>query len=470
MATAHQGLGKRLTLGFSGQAFSRIVQAVNTVALVPVLIHAWGVGGYGQWLALTALASYMSYSNFGVVTTSANEMVMAAGAGDDTRARRTFQMSLNLTVYIVLPILVVLLGIVAVSPISQILRLSAISNHAVLLILTLVAVQFWFQTVRGLMVAALYATGSYAVGYYVAGSAKLIELIAVAVCVTLFHGTQVNVAGIMAAVAMVDLVVIAVLARRAAPWARLDLRVFDGAWVMTQARPTIGFAISNLSTMGVLIQGPRVILSALLGGQAVAVYAIYGTAMRLMDQLLLMLVLPLEVEIAHTVGRRAYDQTYRLVTLGTQFSWVLFTFVAAFLMLFGPLIFHFWTRGQVTFSYGLMALYLVMSACNQLGRVSAHALISTNRLFGPSFLMLGLSTAAVVIGAFLTVPLKVPGMVMGGILGELSNSLVVIIAFSLWMQKPLTAFFIDQLDLRASFVELKARGLQLVGRFRRQQA
>ena len=58
-APAH-GLAKRLALGFSGQAFSRLVFAINTVALVPILIHAWGLSGYGQWIALTALASYMS--------------------------------------------------------------------------------------------------------------------------------------------------------------------------------------------------------------------------------------------------------------------------------------------------------------------------------------------------------------------------------------------------------------------------
>jgi Na+-driven multidrug efflux pump len=466
MATPKRGLAGRLTLGFSGQAFSRIVFALNTVALVPVLIKAWGVSGYGQWIALTALASYMAYSNFGIVTTAANEMVMAAGANDSQRARRTFQMSLNLTFYIVLPLILLGLAIASVSPISRILRLTAIGDQAALVIISFAAAQLLFQTIRGLMVAALYATGSYALGYYIAGFAKLIELIGVATVVSFFHGAQVSAAAIMAGVAFIDLAIVTICARRAAPWARVDLRVFDRAWVKSQIKPAIGFAVSNFSTMGVLIQGPRVILSAVLGGQAVAIYAIYGTAMRLMDQLLLMLVLPLEVEIAHTVGRRALDQTYKLVTLGTQFSWVLFTLVASFLLLFGPLIFHFWTRGQVTFSYSLMALYLLMSACNQFGRVSAHALISTNRLYGPSFVMLVFSLLAVALGGVLATVLKIPGMVIGGVFGELSNSLVVIFALTRWMDKPLSSFFLDQLDIRASFAELKTRGGQVLVRLR----
>ena len=448
MTAPARGLGRRLALGFSGQAFSRLVFAINTVALVPILIHAWGLNGYGQWIALTALASYMSYSNFGLVTTSANEMVMAAGAGDDVRARRTFQMSLNLTFYLILPILLVLLALARISPLSQVLRLTEISNHAAFLILVFVAAQFWFQTVRGLMVAALYATGSYALGYYIAGTAKLAELITVAVAVSLFHGSQITVAAIMAAMGLIDLTVITLVARRAAAWGEAGL-----SRVRRRLGGLAGQADHRLRHLqpvdhGRADPGARVILSALLGGQAVAIYTVYGTAMRLMDQLLLMLVLPLEVEIAHTVGRKAFDQTYRLVTLGTQFSWVLFTGVAAFLLLAGPLVFHVWTRGQVAYSYSFMALYLVMSACNQLGRVSAHALISTNRLYGPSFVMLALSIAAVALGGVLTVPLKLPGMVLGGILGELSNSLVVIAAFAAWMNKPLSAFFVDQLDRR----------------------
>ena len=461
MAEAKRGIGRRLSLGVSGQAFSRIIFALNTVALIPVLIRAWGVGGYGQWVALTALASYMSYSNFGLVSTSANEMVMAAGADDHVRARRTFQMSLNLTFYIVLPLILVILAIVAITPISQILQLTAITPGQVQLIITLMAAQFWFMTVRGLMVAALYATGSYGLGYYLAGAAKLIELIGIATAVTFFHGSPVSAAAIMASVALMDLTIIVLVTYRAAPWARIDLRQFDRSWVMTQAKPAIGFALWNLSIMGILIQGPRIVLASLLGGQAVAIYAIYGTAMRLMDQLLLMVVLPLEIEIAHSVGRKAIDQTYRLVGLGTQFSWALFVVVASFLMICGPLVFHFWTRGQVVFSYGLMALYLLMSACNQLGRVSAHALSSMNRLYGLSFVTLVISLAALGLGALLTVPLKIPGMVIGGIVGELGTSLVVIVVLTRWMGKPLSRFFIDQLDVRDTLAFAKTQGDRL---------
>lgn len=465
MASSHSLL-RRVTIGMSGQAFSRVILAINTVALVPVLIHAWGVDGYGQWLALTALASYLSYSNFGLVTTSANEMVMAAGADDTARARRTFQMSINLTIYIILPLILLILFGLSLLPISHMLHLSLIDNQAALIVIALSASQFWFQTVRGLMVAALYATGSYGFAYYLSGIAKLTELAAIAVAVIFFHGSQVTAAAIMATVGILDLALVSVWARRAAPWARPDLRIFDRSWLSTQVKPAIGFALSNLATQGILVQGPRVILSAMLGGTAVAMYAIYGTAMRLVDQLLLMVVMPLEVEIARSVGRNEPNQSHRLIILGTQFSWLLFIGVASGFMLVGPLIFQVWTHGRIAFSLGFMALYLLMSACNLMGRVSAHALISTNRLYGPSFLMVIGALLALGCGALLTPVFGTPGMVLGGIIGESINSLIAIYAVSRWLNRPLAQTFFELLDFRRSYEDLRVRLLMLTARFR----
>ena len=169
----------------SGQAFSRIVFALNTVAFVPILIRAWGVDGYGQWIALTALASYMGYSNFGLVTTSANEMVMAVGAGDADRAKRTFQMSLNLTLYVVLPLILACLGLASAFPLAKVFRLTQMGQTEALAILSLMGAQLFMMTLRGLMVAALYATGSYGFAYYVSGTCKLLELLGIAAVVSL---------------------------------------------------------------------------------------------------------------------------------------------------------------------------------------------------------------------------------------------------------------------------------------------
>jgi O-antigen/teichoic acid export membrane protein len=441
----------------SGQAFSRVIQAMNTVLLVPILIVAWGVDGYGQWIALTALASYLTYSNFGLVTTSANEMVMASGANDTERARTTFQMSMNLTLYIILPLILVICVAMWFVPLTDFLRLTQINHYGAWLIIAFSAAQLWIQTVRGLMVAALYANGSYGFAYYLQGFAKLIELGAIALFVIFFHGSQVVAASIMAFVALIDLIIVTIWARKAAAWARFNPRRFELSWLRRQVKPTLGFFLANLSTQGLLLQGPRIILGAFLGGTAVAIYAIYGTAMRLVDQLLLMIIMPLEVEIALSVGKEEPERTKRLIVLGTQASWFVFSGVAIGLMIAGPFVFNLWTHGRVEFSHALMGLYLIMAAANLFGRVSAHALIGANHLYGPSFFMIGAALFGLVVGAALIETLGIKGMVIGGVIGEIMVSMIALISVCLWLKMPLRKTLAELFDLKRSFFELTKR-------------
>jgi O-antigen/teichoic acid export membrane protein len=468
MSPQQRGFLGRVTVGMSGQAFARIIQSGYTILLVPLLIRAWGVDGYGQWIALTALTSYMGLSNFGLVTTSANEMVIASGAGDSLRARQTFQVSINLTIVVVLPLILLLVAALSLMPVSRGLHLSQINSSAARVIIACSGVTLWFQTLRGLMVAALYATGSYGFAYYVQGAMKLCELTGLALVVSFWAGSQVSAATLVALIAFVELLVIAVYARRAAPWARIDLRAFDRAWVRSQAKPAIGFMVSNLATQGLMTQGPRVVLGALLGGPAVALYSIYATAMKFVDQLLLTLVMPLEIEIAHASGRGDFKQIHRLIVFGTHIAWALFLCVTAGLLLFGPIVFRIWTTGRIEFSYGLMALFMCLSAANLQGRVSLHALISTNRLYGPSFLILICAAISIGLGALLTRLIGIDGMVLGGIGGEVINSAVVIVAVSYWLDKPVQSLLGDFFDFKGSLGQLRAKSLQAWGRLRPQ--
>jgi len=452
-----KSLAQRLVIGVSGQAFSRAISSLNTAALVPVLVAAWGVDGYGQWIALTAISSYLSYSNFGMVTTSAYEIIMAVGAGDIPRAARTFQLSINMAIYVVLPIIVGAVLCLSFLPLTKLFHLSQISSRDALLIVSLCGLQLWIQTLRGLWVTALYGKGSYGFAYYVAGTAKFVELVGIAIMVIGFGGHQLAAAGVMAGCAAIDFLVIFVSVKRSATWARVNLGLFDRHWLSTQAKPAVGLLISNLANQGLLVQGPRVILGALSGGYAVGVYAIYGTAIRVIDQLLLMVVLPTAIEIANCVGAREWTKAYRLIVMGNQLSWIFFLLIGMSLMGIGPWLFAVWTGHKIAFSYGLMATFLLMSACVQAGRVSSLALVSSNRMYGPSFYMLGFAIIGLLIGALLVGQYDVTGMVVGNIVGELGGAIVVVIAVTRWLAVPLSRYYVDMFHIAPSIEFIRRR-------------
>jgi hypothetical protein len=441
--------------------------ALGSVLVIPALIHGWGVRGYGEWIALTALTSYMTYSNFGLVSTSMNEMIMASSAKDFARAAHVFQMSINLTLYIILPIIFLIASAIINTPVIDMMKLGTISKLDASWITILVASQFFFLTLRGILIAVLYTGGSYGFVYYVISGTKLTELIVIAVGASMFGFRPVQAAAVSASISIFEVCIIALLARRAADWMTLNLKVFDRSWIGRQAPPTLGFLLGNLATQGILLQGARIVLNVTLGGGAVAVYAIYGTAMRLVDQVLQMIAQPLEVEMAHSLGRNDPRRTRRLVAVGTQISWLIFSGVGLSLLLLGPVAFHWWTAGRIGFSRGFMALYLCMSMASLVGRISNHALISTNRMYGPSFLMVACSLAAVALGGALTVPFKLTGMVLGGILGETANSLVALLFAARLLGCSVGSLFADMVDFRRSFDDLWRHASAVFARYRR---
>jgi O-antigen/teichoic acid export membrane protein len=439
-------LTRRILYGMSGQAFARAANAIYTIALVPLLIRAWGVQGFGEWISLAALISYASYANFGVVTTGGNEVVMAMGADDLRRARLAYQMSQNLTIYVVTPLLIGT-GLVAnLLPFDQLLNLTQISRQDATTITWLALLQIWLGTFRGMMAAVLYGRGRYARAYAAEGLARLVELTLIVLAVLVFGAHQLTVAAIMCGVAALDLLVVFAMKRREVDWARPDLRIFDLRWIGTQTKPGIGFALSNLTTQSVLLQGPRVALGIVSGGQAVAIYSVYATVLRLVDQIVLLFASPLEVEVAQSYERNELERAYQLITLGTQFAWLAFLTASAVLLITGPWLFHAWTAGRVEFTHGLMLLFILLAGSNQIGRVSAHALIGANRIYEPAALMLPVALGALAFGSALGNAFGAAGMAIGIIAGELAVSLLVVRAMTRWLHRDVSSFARDLLS------------------------
>ncbi len=443
-------LSRRLIAGISGQAVTRVANAVSTLAMVPLLIRAWGVEAFGEWLALTAMASYLTYANFGLLTTAANDMVMAVGREDEASAARTFQAAVNFLLFLMLPFFALVSAVVIYIPLESTLNLKVISEDEASFVAVFSLLQLWTGTLRGIVAGSLNASGRYGLIYCIDGAAKLAELGSVALVLLVLGGGFVSAAAGLAIVALIDLLAVSVLARRFAPWARPDLARVDLAWIRSQIRPGIGFALGNLATQGILLQGPRVVLGAVLGGSGVAIFSVFATAARLIDQAVFVFVFPLDLEVSRSVGRGDLRGAYRLVIAGTQGSCLALALAGLALLLLGPAIFHLWTGGRIEFDFGLMALFLALSACIQLGRVSTYALIGTNRMYGPSSRMLVAALLCILLGGALASWLGVPGMVLGVAAGEFAVAALAIAALTRWMGRGPIGFLRDLLDTGAA--------------------
>ncbi|CCD92763.1 membrane hypothetical protein [Bradyrhizobium sp. ORS 375] len=458
------GLARRLAIGLVGQGLWRLAMALNPILLVPVQISHWGLDLFGQWITLTALVSYLPYLNLGLVATATNDLIMAVAAGDRDRAQRSFQMSCNLALGLLPLILIVVVIALAVLPLARWFHLDGIGAGAVVLVFAFAAAQLCFETLRGLMAAVLYANGRYCAAYNIATAIKLVELTAAIGAIAGFGAQPVHIAGLTATTALIDLVVVTVVARKLAPWARVDWRRIDVGWLREQLRPALGFSAYNLATQGVMIQGPRLVLGALLGGSAVAVYAVYATAMRLVDQLFLTVMAPAGVEISHAAGRKDRTQLVRLVAFVVQLSLLAFAAVSLALMILGPVIFDWWTRHQVAFHHQLMILYLLMSGAGLPGRIAAQALISVNAMRKVAIITLAAAALSIALGAALVSASGLSGVLIGGIAGEAAISILLWRALQRWLALPLRDIMVEMTDLAGSFTRLRRQAATVLGR------
>ena len=100
---------------FLRSLFAQIYSQASTIliqlALVPVLIHAWGTTLYGTWLLLSAVPFYLMFSDFGFTFIAKNEMVMAVANGNRPAALRTFQ-----SVFVMLSVAIPVVFLVMAGP------------------------------------------------------------------------------------------------------------------------------------------------------------------------------------------------------------------------------------------------------------------------------------------------------------------------------------------------------------------
>lgn len=82
---------RRIVYGRGANAFGQLVTIIVQLVGVPILLHAWGVQLYGEWLILFAIPAYLSMTDLGFTQCAANDMTARVARGDRAGALAVFQ-------------------------------------------------------------------------------------------------------------------------------------------------------------------------------------------------------------------------------------------------------------------------------------------------------------------------------------------------------------------------------------------
>ena len=103
---------RRILGAAAANGFARVMRIAEQLLLIPLLLFAWGIDRFGEWIVLTSIAVFATLVNLGVGHAARSEIVIRYEAGDSEGASRTHFTSL---VFLTLLVAVGFAGLVAIT-------------------------------------------------------------------------------------------------------------------------------------------------------------------------------------------------------------------------------------------------------------------------------------------------------------------------------------------------------------------
>lgn len=400
----------RLTRALAAASYSGFVPMLGQIAIVPVLVTHWGAVGYGEWVALTALATYLNYAGVGIPGALRAEMAMAFGQDNRPRMVESFQTSLLLTLAIAVVVGACFVGAVHVVPARAFVKGGFMGEAETRFVASVLGLQIVIIIVSSVLQAAIAAVGRYGLAMTLDANRQLVEFGVLLIAVGLFRVRPGLACLIYPAVAISYLALLVTLVWRFAPWL-FALPWRPKARVLRQlSRPMAGVVAAALGYYGLSIQAPRIILLTVLGPAAVAVYAVTLMLMRITRVPISILAHAPTVELSFAHGEEDQARARRILLRSLRTSFWLSTGLIPVVVLLGPWAVRLWTGGRIEVPVSLMLLVSVSTALFSLSLPCQEALMSLGKLNKATFWLALGSLPFVALAIFLTRSFGLDGM------------------------------------------------------------
>ncbi len=386
------------------------------LASLPLFLHYWDAASYGVWLMLSAIPSYLSMADVGMVTAAGNKMTMATGKGDIAEANRVFQSAQLFMAIVCGSLAVVVVPLVLWAPLpgiettNQRVALAAMSFSVLL------------SLFGGLSEATFKATERYATGTMLGNYARLGE----------WSGSMLGLilAGSFSAVALSALTmkligVIAgmLMASKGNHGLKWGFHAADRAEIHTMVKPAVSFMAFPLAN-ALSLQGVTLIVGALFGPVSVAIFNTYRTIARLAVQVTAILSHAVWPEFSRLYGQgamSALQNLYRRTSLLAAGQAILLSLIIYFV---SPLLLRLWTHGAIAFIPSLMLWMLLYAAVAGTWHIPRVLLMSTNQHISLAYWSLASGVLIVGLAWIMGHTFNLNGVAISMLIGELAIAIV----------------------------------------------
>jgi O-antigen/teichoic acid export membrane protein len=352
------------------------VTLVIQLVSVPVLLAAWGVPRYGEWLVLSAVPTYVALSDLSFSSVAGNSMVMLVAQG-----KRTDAVTLGRRLWSIVTLMtgVAVLAAVAIALVfgGAFGSGAAIPASEAQVVLVSLFLQVAVGNQYGVLDAWYRVGGRYPLGATMRQLGRLFEFGAFMGAVFLGAGPGAAAISFLAG-SVAGFGVSWVVLRRAVPWStfrpeRPHLQTFRE--LLAPGVAFMAFPIGNALS----VQGFTIVIGATLGVAAVVVFSTTRTITRVALQAMSSINSAIWPELSRSVGSGRLDEARAILRRSVQLALAASLSVVFALGLFGVAIIRWWTHGLVDPSVPLLFILLLVIVANSMWYTLSSVLAATNR-------------------------------------------------------------------------------------------
>ena len=368
----------RRTLHAANAVFSGYVIArVGSLVLVPLFLRYWSANLYGEYLALFAMVNYLNSLNIGVHSATVNRLTQAYVRHNFDEYRSIQHSALAFYVALAAMVTIVVATVSWFLPISHWigLRLTKPSTTTLVIIL-LAAYVLWAMPMR-LIVATYQTFGNLARSYWIL-NIQQIAMAGVSAVLLMLGGGMRSIALLQVLSVLIIASFVLVDLRRRFPVFIPGFSKASVSVLKEMSSPSILFALLLVGNL-IAYEGSILVISAAMGGLAVAVFSVSKSIIDVIRQGLYGISLSLCPDLARMEALGEFEKlrkVHRLVVAAT--SAITLAFVGS-VWYEGPQIISVWTRGRIEPDVILLRLLLVLVAFQTPWATSSTLATATNR-------------------------------------------------------------------------------------------
>lgn len=407
----------RISKLFAAQNATQVVLLLSQLLLPPIFLHSYGVGLYGEWLALSAAIGYLSTVNYGIQTYTNMQMTIHYNRGEVEECVYLQSGGLFILLVVFVSLATLLCGVFFV-PLDAWLRLT-MPLRAAQSILYLLSLQILIGMVLGFFTGNYMVIGQAHRGTNFSNFNLLIGTI-VAALMALWKLPLVWIAAAQLLASVLLSIYIYFDFSRLAPVLRPTLRHWRKTSLGSILKPSGHYALLYSSNI-LGYQLPVIVIQRVLGPVAVVTFSVTRTIYSMSRRLPSLVTNSIGPEVTITYGERNWKKLRQLYELSERLVLLLIPPVSFGAMLFTPLLLTVWLRKASLYDPWVCLLFGITIAIQSMKEHKYQFQFSTNQVRELSYMTLIAYGAMLVVSVPAMMWLGLPGMLMTWAIAELGQ-------------------------------------------------